>query len=153
MNHFRAEKFAEAKEKGYELISYVSSRATIFSDFSCGENCFILEDNTVQPFVDIGDDVILWSGNHIGHHSRIGDHVMISSQVVVSGGCTIDPYCFIGVNATIRDESVIARETLIGAGTVIMSDTEPFAVFSNRGTPPRAIRSDRVRQISHKSDG
>src|SRR6476659_10716652 len=30
MNHVRAEKYYEAKKKGYELISYVSSKATLF---------------------------------------------------------------------------------------------------------------------------
>src|SRR5437588_12423874 len=49
MNHARADKYWEAKEKGYELVSYVSSRATTFPDFHCGDNCFILEDNTIQP--------------------------------------------------------------------------------------------------------
>src|SRR5919204_1216403 len=71
MNHVRADRYAAAKAKGYDLISYVSSKATTFPDFDCGENCFILEDNTIQPFVTIGDDVVMWSGNHIGHHSSI----------------------------------------------------------------------------------
>ena len=52
-----------------------------------GDNCFILEDNTVQPFVTIGNNVTLWSGNHIGHDSVIEDDCFISSHVVVSGTC------------------------------------------------------------------
>ena len=35
--------------------------------------------------VRIGNDVVLWSGNHIGHDSTIGDHCFIASHVVVSG--------------------------------------------------------------------
>jgi len=153
MNHFRAERFQAAKEMGYQLISYVSSKATTFPDFSCGENCFILEDNTIQPFVEIGDDVVMWSGNHIGHHSTIGDHVMITSQVVISGACTVEPYCFFGVNATVRDETVIGRETVVGAAVAIMKDTEPFSVYRTTGTKPAGIRSDKLRSLSHKSEG
>ncbi len=153
MNHLRAQKYQEAKEKGYDLVSYVSSGATTFSDFQCGENCFILEDNTIQPFVEIGDDVVMWSGNHIGHHTVIGDHVMITSHVVISGCCTIEPYSFFGVNATIRDETVVARETLVGAGVVILKDTEPFSVFKHPGAEPAGFRSDEIRSISHKSGG
>lgn len=153
MNHVRAERFYTAKEKGYELISYVSSKATTFPDFSCGENCFILEDNTIQPFVEIGDNVVIWSGNHIGHHSTIGDHVMITSHVVISGACTIEPYCFFGVNATVRDETVIGRETVVGAAVAIMSDTEPFSVYKTLGTEPAGFRSDELRSLSHKSEG
>lgn len=153
MNHLRAERFQAAKEMGYELISYVSSKATTFPNFSCGENCFILEDNTIQPFVEIGDNVVMWSGNHIGHHSTIGDHVMITSQVVISGACTVEPYCFFGVNATVRDETVIGRESIIGAAVTIMSDTAPFSVYKTPGTEPAGFRSDELRSLSHKSDG
>ena len=86
MNDLRSKKVAEAKLKGFKIASYISSKATTFSDFSCGENCFILEDNTIQPFVKIGNNVTLWSGNHIGHHSVIQSNCFISSHVVVSGG-------------------------------------------------------------------
>jgi sugar O-acyltransferase (sialic acid O-acetyltransferase NeuD family) len=147
MNHVRAERVQSAKDAGYRLISYVSSKATTFPDFECGENCFILEDNTIQPFVQIGDDVILWSGNHIGHHSVIQDHVMITSQVVISGGCTIEPHCFLGVNSTIRDETTIGRETLVGAGVTILADTEPYSVYRAPDVKPARVRSDQLRNF------
>ncbi len=92
VNHLRAERYDQAKTKGYQLISYVSSKATTFPGFVCGDNCFILEDNTIQPFVEIGNDVVMWSGNHVGHHTVIKDHVMLTSHVVISGACTIEPY-------------------------------------------------------------
>jgi sugar O-acyltransferase (sialic acid O-acetyltransferase NeuD family) len=153
MNHVRADKYDEAKKRGYELISYVSSKATTFPDFACGDNCFIFEDNTIQPFVKIGNNVVMWSGNHIGHHSTIKDHVMITSHVVISGCCTIEPFCFFGVNATVRDETVIARETLVGMGVTILKDTKEFEVYKAKGTEPAGFRSDEIRSLSHKSKG
>jgi acetyltransferase-like isoleucine patch superfamily enzyme len=86
MNGLRDARCRAAKDKGYRLVSYISSRATVFPDLSKHENCFVLEDNTVQPFVKIGNNVTLWSGNHIGHHSVIGDNTFITSHVVISGG-------------------------------------------------------------------
>lgn len=153
MSHARADKLLEAKEKGYAIVSYVSSKATTFPDFSCGENCFILEDNTIQPYVTIGRNVVMWSGNHIGHHTVIEDHVMVTSQVVISGACRIGEHSFFGVNATVRDETVIGRETIVGAGTAIMADTEPFSVYKVAGTEPAGFRSDQLRSLSHKSGG
>lgn len=153
MNHVRAEKYYDAKKRGYELISYVSSKATTFPGFECGDNCFIFEDNTIQPFVKIGNNVVLWSGNHIGHHTIIKDHVMITSHVVISGSCTIEPFCFLGVNATVRDETVIARETLVGMGVTILKDTKEFEVYKAAGTQPAGFRSDEIRSLSHKSKG
>jgi sugar O-acyltransferase (sialic acid O-acetyltransferase NeuD family) len=153
MNHIRAERYHEAKSRGYELISYVSSRATIFPGFECGDNCFILEDNTIQPFVKIGNNVVIWSGNHIGHHTTIKDHVMITSHVVISGACTIEPFCFLGVNAMVRDETLIARETLVGMGVAILGDTKAYEVYKSQGTEPAGFRSDQIRSLSHKSEG
>lgn len=129
MNKIRAQKYHEAKEKGYELVSYVSSRCSWLTEHPVGDNCFILEDNTIQPFVKIGNNVTLWSGNHIGHDSVVEDHVFIASHIVVSGWCVVKPYCFIGVNATLRNSITIAPETLIGAGAVIMKDTVEKGVY------------------------
>jgi sugar O-acyltransferase (sialic acid O-acetyltransferase NeuD family) len=139
MNKLRAEKYQAAKEKGYELASYVSSRCSFLTDHPVGDNCFILEDNTIQPFVKIGNNVTLWSGNHIGHDSVIEDHCFLASHIVVSGHCHIHPYCFIGVNATLRNSITIARESLIGAGAVIMKDTSEQGVY----LPQRAKLSDK----------
>ena len=129
MNKTRAEKYYKAKELGYKLVSYVSSRCSFLTDLPVGDNCFILEDNTVQPFVRIGSNVTLWSGNHIGHDAAIDDHCFLASHIVVSGHVHIHPYCFIGVNATLRNSIEIAPETLIGAGAVIMKNTEPKGVY------------------------
>lgn len=129
MNKVRAEKFQQAKSMGYELVSYISSRCSYLSQFEPGENCFIFEDNTIQPFVKIGNNVTLWSGNHIGHHSEIKDDNFISSHVVLSGHCVIEPNCFIGVNSTIAHRVRIARETLVGAGAIITKDTVEKGVY------------------------
>ena len=129
MNRVRAEKYFSAREYGYDLVSYVSSRCTFLTDHPVGDNCFILEDNTIQPFVTIGSNVTLWSGNHIGHDSVIEDHCFISSHVVVSGHVRVGQYSFLGVNATIRNGVSIAPETLVGAGALIMADTVEKGVY------------------------
>ena len=129
MNKLRAEKYYQARGLGYDLVSYVSSRCSLLTDYPVGDNCFILEDNTLQPFVRIGNDVTLWSGNHIGHDATIDDHCFLASHIVVSGHVHIHPYCFIGVNATLRNSIEIAPETLIGAGAIIMKNTEPKGVY------------------------
>jgi len=136
MNKLRARKYFEAKEKGYELVSYISSKCSYLSQYKQGDNCFIFEDNTIQPFVKIGNNVTLWSGNHIGHHSEIHDHNFISSHVVISGHCTIESNCFLGVNATLAHNITIARESLIGAGAVIAKDTEKKGIY----VPPKSIK-------------
>jgi hypothetical protein len=90
LNKVRERKYYEAKKLGYQLVSYINSKCTWLTPFAHGDNYFVFEDNTVQPFVKMGNNVTLWSGNHIGHHSTIYDHNFISSHVVVSGHCTIN---------------------------------------------------------------
>ena len=144
VNRLRAEICAEAKAKGYELVTYLSSKATHWGDTRIGENCFVFEDNTIQPFVTIGDDVILWSGNHVGHHSRIGDHCFVTSHVVISGLCTIGAYSFIGVNATLRDGLTIGESNVIGSGAIIMRDTADNELYVPQRTRPDPRRSDEI---------
>jgi sugar O-acyltransferase (sialic acid O-acetyltransferase NeuD family) len=144
MNRLRAAKYSEAKAFGYTLASYVSSRCSWLTDHPVGDNCFILEDNTVQPFVRIGNNVTLWSGNHIGHDSSVDDHTFISSHVVVSGHVQIGSHCFIGVNATLRNSITIAPGTLIGAGAIIMKNTSAKDVYLGQRAERIAKTSDQI---------
>lgn len=147
LNQVRKEKYLAAKALGYRIASYISSHATLLNGGRIGENCFILEDNTIQPFVAIGNNVTLWSGNHIGHHSTIHDHCFIASQVVVSGGVEIGESCFIGVNATLRDHIKIGDKCVIGAGTLILADAEPEGVYVGQASERAKVPSTRLRSI------
>lgn len=139
LNKFRERKYHEAKALGYELVSYVSSKCSYLTPYQHGDNCFIFEDNTIQPFVRIGNNVTLWSGNHIGHHSTIHDHNFISSHVVVSGHCVINSNSFIGVNSTLGHQVEIGKENIIGAGSIITKSTGFGEVY----VPARSTKLDK----------
>jgi sugar O-acyltransferase (sialic acid O-acetyltransferase NeuD family) len=141
VNEARKEVYDRCRELGYELISYVNSKATYWGKLELGANCFVFEENVIQPNVRIGNNVILWSGNHIGHDSTIEDHVFIASHAVISGNVTIGESSFIGVNATFRDGIIVAPRCVIGAGALIMKDTLEGGVYSVRGTEPLEKKS------------
>ena len=132
-NRVRTRLYLYCKALGYKVASYVSSKSFVWHNVEIGENCFILEDNTLQPFVKIKNNVTLWSGNHIGHRSVIHDNCFITSHVVVSGFCEIKQNCFIGVNSTIADNITIAEDCLISLGSVIFKNTEPNSIY--KGNP------------------
>jgi sugar O-acyltransferase (sialic acid O-acetyltransferase NeuD family) len=144
VNKLRADVYAQAKAKGYELVSYVSSKATTWPGLEIGDNSFVFEDNTIQAYASIGSDVVLWSGNHIGHHSRIGDHCFITSHVVVSGYVTIGAYTFIGVNATLRDSISIGESNVIGSGALIMKSTSNGQLYIAPRTKPDSRSSAEI---------
>jgi len=125
LNRLRTRLAMQAKEKGYGLASYISSRAFVWRNVEIGEHCFIFEDNTVQPFVKVGNNVVMWSGNHIGHHSTIRDNCFISSHVVISGFVDVGENCFLGVNSTVANNVTIGLDCLIGAGALVIGDVDP----------------------------
>jgi sugar O-acyltransferase (sialic acid O-acetyltransferase NeuD family) len=133
LNRLRTRFYETVKTMGYFLASYVSSKAFVWHNVRIGENCFILENNTLQPFVEVGNNVTIWSGNHIGHRSKIYDNCFITSHVVISGFCCIKDNCFIGVNVTISDNITIEKDCLISLGSVIARSTEPNSIY--KGNP------------------
>ncbi|MFD2442764.1 acetyltransferase [Bacillus sp. CGMCC 1.16607] len=145
MNEIREIKIKNAREKGFRLASYISSKATIFNNVKIGEHCFILENNNIQPFVEIGDNNILWSGNHVGHHSKIGNNNFITSHVVISGNVRISDNCFIGVNSTLRDGIEIANYTLIGAASFISRNTNQKEVYKSNYANLSQLNSDQIK--------
>ncbi len=136
MNTLREEIYYKIKDKGYDLISYVSTKASI-NNAEIGENCFIQEGNTLQPFSKIGNNVMIWSDNLVGHHCIVKDHVTITSHVVIAGNCIIGENSFLGLNATIRNEIILNKGTLVGMGTVISNNTEEWSVCI--GNPAKKI--------------
>jgi sugar O-acyltransferase (sialic acid O-acetyltransferase NeuD family) len=115
LNRVRRNFYNSAKLKGYKLANYISSRSFVWHNVQLGDNIFIFEDNTIQPFVSIGSNNVFWSGNHIGHHSSIGSHNFISSHVVISGFCNIENSNFFGVNSTVANNLNIGSDCLIGS--------------------------------------
>jgi sugar O-acyltransferase (sialic acid O-acetyltransferase NeuD family) len=135
MNTIRKSIYEDAKfNKNYTMASYISSRCSNFAN-SIGDNCFILEDNTIQPFTEIGNNVTLWSGNHIGHHGKIEDHVYFTSHAVLSGHCHVKERAWVGVNATIRDGVTIGEGCLVAMGSLITKSTEDGSFYM--GSPAK----------------
>ncbi len=147
LNRLRTRLANAAKAKGYKLATYVSSHAFVWRNVEVGEHCFIFEDNTVQPFVKIGNNAVLWSGNHIGHHSIIRDNCFIASHVVISGFCDIGANSFIGVNATLANNVTIGIDNWIGPNAAIMKNTEAGALFKTEQPEPAKISAPRFFKI------
>ena len=116
LNQLRQEKYEIIKKNGYTMASYISTKSVYWRDLKHGDNCFILENQTIQPGVRIGSNVMIWSGNHIGHSTIIGNHTYIASHAVISGHTTIGERCFLGVNSTIKDFCEIGNDCFIGMG-------------------------------------
>lgn len=133
VNRLRAEKYGQAKAKGYELINYVSPKAVTWPGLVLGENNFIFEHASIGPFTSIGNNVWIGSGSVIGHHCVIKDHCFIGPQATILGSTTLEPYCLVGANSTIRDGGInVAAECIIGAGALITNNTKERGVYISK---------------------
>lgn len=129
MNQLRQRKFNEAKQKGYRLASYVASDIFRVEDIQVGENCFILDNQSISLDVSIGNNVVMWSSNHIGDMSTIEDHAWIASHVTVAANVRVGQRAFLGIGATISNMVTIAEDSFVGADRLISANTDPGGVY------------------------
>lgn len=137
LNRVRKRLYLAAKQQGYRIATYVSSRAFVWHNVEIGENSFIFENNVLQYHVKVGTCCILWSGNHVGHRTVIRDNVFITSHAVISGYCDIGDSCFLGVNSTLGDHVTIPRDCIIGMGASVVKDLkEPGLIYIGNPAKP-----------------
>lgn len=142
VNRLRAERFGQAREMGYRLLSYVSPEARLWDGFTMGENCRIGDNVRIQPFSHIGDNVFIGSESFIGHHCVIKDHCYLSAGVRMAGQVTVEPYCYVGINATLRNRITLATGSVIGAGAVVLGDTVEKGVYMSPPAELLPVSSD-----------
>lgn len=147
MNKLRAEKYYQSKAKGYELVNYISSKATTWPELVIGDNCLIQTNCVIEPFAKIGNNVTLGVSALVSHNALIKDHCSIVHHAVVLGNVIVEPYCIIGANATIRDHVTIASECVIGAGALILEDTVEKGVYKGNPAVLLPITSDKLKSI------
>lgn len=137
LNRDRAEVYSRIKNMGYRCASYISSKAFVWHNVSIGENCFILENNVLQPFSKVGNNVYMWSGNHLGHRSIVDDNCFLASHIVISGYCEIQKNSFLGVNVSVADHTIVAHDNYIAMGSVVNKNTKPDRIYA--GNPAKYL--------------
>lgn len=128
-NKIRKEKYFQTKEKGYQLISYISPKAVTYPELLVGDNCIVHHCTVISSGVKIGNNVMIGPGCTISHDVVIGDHCFISNGVSIAGSVTIGECCYLGTNSIIRNKIEIGNECVIGAGAVLLQDAEDRSVF------------------------
>ena len=103
-----------------------------------------------QSDVKIGNNVTIWTGNHVGDRTIIEDNVWISSQVAIGGDVVVGDSSFVGMNATIAHDVKIGARNFIGAATLITQSTLDDAVcVQERSIPKNINSSDFIRITQH----
>jgi acetyltransferase-like isoleucine patch superfamily enzyme len=146
LNDFRRERHLEGKARGYQFASFIHPHSHIYTK-EIGENCIILENNVIQPFVKIGSGVIIWSGNHLGHHAIIGDHCFIASQVGLGGMARLGDCCFLAGKVGVESGVEIGQQSFLGTGVIIKDNLPPKSVVPGKGDQAADYSSDRIKRL------
>ena len=103
------------KLKPLSIISNKSNR----HHCKIGYGCIILGDVLIEPYVEIGNHVLLNHGAKVFHDVIIKDYCEISPGATILGNSVIGSSCRIGSNATILPSLTIGDNSIIGAGAVV----------------------------------
>ena len=147
LNEIRMHKYFAMKEVGYKLANYICTKSVSWNDLVIGDNCFILENQTIQPTVKIGNNVMIWSGNHLGHGCSIGDHTYLSSHICISGHTKIGERCFVGVNSTFKDFINVGDRVFVTMGALVTKDIKSDSVILGAQSSVLEITDEMARKI------
>lgn len=140
----RKAKYFEAKDKGYRLASYVSSKSTTWPGLKVGDNTFIMEDNTIMPFCEIGNNILIFVNNILSHHTIFKNHITITSHCAIGGNSIVEDQVFFGLNCTTRSNLTIGKGAIIGAAANVLKDVEPYSVMLGNPAKPNGLDSREI---------
>ena len=146
MNEFRRDRHLQGRQRGYDFTTFIHPASHIYTD-AIGENCFILENNVVQPFARLGDGVMMWSGNHIGHHCVIGDYCFIASQVGLAGGVQLGARCFVAGKAGVESGVSIGEGCFLGGGVVVKKNLPADSAVPGTADPVAVYPASRLKRL------
>jgi acetyltransferase-like isoleucine patch superfamily enzyme len=149
LNEFRRDRHLEGKARGYAFTSFIHPASLVYAT-EVGENCFILEANVIQPFVRIGAGVMMWSGNHIGHHVEIGDYCFLSTHVGLGSGVRLGERCFLSGKVGIDSDVEIGAGCFLGGGAVVKKNLPPESVVPGPADPVAPYPSSRIKRLDFR---
>jgi sugar O-acyltransferase (sialic acid O-acetyltransferase NeuD family) len=148
LNRLREQKCNEAMAKGYRLISIVSPNSHLPENVQHGWNCFIMPPSLIHPCVTIGNNVFIWSGAMVGHHTQIEDHCWLTSCCNVSGNVQLGANTFLAVNATLGHSVKVGKNCFLGANSLVTRNLEDEKVVIAESSKPIKLNSRQFLRMS-----
>lgn len=151
LNRLREARCNEALAKGYKLVNIISPLANLPKNVSVGWNCFIMPPCFIHPCVSLKNDVFVFSGAMVGHHSVIDDHCWLTSSCNIAGNVRLGSNTFMAINSTVGHSVSIGKNCFIGANTLITKDLEEDKVVITESSKPIRLNSSQFLKISNFS--
>lgn len=139
MNSIRQSTTGNCINKGYEIFSFISKDARVFSDLN-GIGNIVLPGAFIGYDVEVGNSNIFYTGCLLTHHVKVKNNSFIAAGCTIGGYVTIGSNCFLGLNSTIKNRVNINDYSLVGASTYISKDTEAYSVY----VPERSFKLEKL---------
>lgn len=146
MNGLRTKKFEFFREKGYSFAKYVSPDIKV--PLTIGENSIVMDGVLLQPHVRLHNNVFVWGGAMIGHHTEVEDNCWLTGSCAVGGSVHLGKSSFVGLGAIVGHEVIIGDKCMLGAGTVMCRNLPANAVLVAPNTEPHRLNSEQFTRMS-----
>ena len=144
MNARREKTYNLCKSLGYDIYTYISSRAVCDSDL-IGEGCIVMPMSYIPPLTKLGVCNVINVATIIGHTSVIGNFNWFSGNVTMGGNVTVHNNCFIGMNCLLKNGIRVNSQTMIGAYSYLSDDTIEGRFYSgNPAVNTKKLKSEVV---------
>lgn len=137
-NKLRHKLFDKVCLIGYEPINIISRHAIISPSVKLGKGICVMPGAVVNVNTIIKDNCIINTKSSIDHDCYISESCHIAPGVTLSGNVRVSKGVWIGTGVSVIDKTSIGEWSFIGAGSVIVNDLEPNALFY--GVPAKKIK-------------
>lgn len=143
MNKLRETVYNRIKKKGFKIANFIHPNAKVYSK-KIGENNFVMENVSLNPYSKIGNNNVFWSGSIIGHHSKIGNNNFFSGNSTISGNCNLKNNIFFGVNSCIKDSTIVKDYCFIDANQYVSKNLEKETYYNEKINPNLSLKTSRI---------
>lgn len=107
-----------------------------------GKRCRVREGATINTgteggggLTQVGDDVLMMTGAHVGHDAIVGDRVVLANQAAIAGHCHIGDDVIVGGLSGVHQWVRVGQGAIIGALTMVTNDVVPYGLVQG----PRGV--------------
>jgi len=127
MVHNRRNIFNKCKDMGYEIYTFISKNAMVYTD-DIGEGANIYPGVLLAPFVKVGTGSFIDFGCVIAHHSEIGDFNYMAPGVRFCGDISTGSNCFFGAASMVNNGCKLSKEVFVSSNAKVTKNVKERGV-------------------------
>lgn len=112
------------RSQGYHCHTVIHPESSVSKYTEIDSGSFIARKAAINPFCQIGQDVIINTSTSVDHECFIENGTHIAPGAVLAGNVKIGKNSFIGANAVIKEGIKIGQNVIVGAGAVVIDDID-----------------------------